>query len=136
MDVNSTSPGEIGGIFAGIVTVLGVLGGGIRWFLGWKERQEQSRALKLQAWHDQLQAREAKLDAERDEYQQRIERRLAQMETEHNALRGAYHLIASALRTIDPTNQALTMADKLLSVAFPLDAAVPADMTRLLNRLD
>src|SRR3546814_430675 len=58
--------GGIGGIFAGTVAVLGLLGGGIRWMLNWKERREESRSAKLQAWHDELAAREKRLDAERE----------------------------------------------------------------------
>ncbi len=142
--------GEVGGIFAGIVALLALIGKGIQWLLGYGVARADRRQAKLDAWHEELKERERKIDADQAShqerqaaYQARIEARLesfetwkAQTDTEKAALRTAYQLIASALRAIDPHNNALRMADELLKAAFPPDPVVPEAMEVLLGDID
>lgn len=134
------SEGEWVGIAGACVLVLGAFGKGGQWLFGWGERRAESRAVKLQAWHDELAEREAALDS-------RVEARLGKLEAdnaefskkdearaaESMALRMAFELVASALRAIDPRNTALSRAEQLLQVAFPLAPIVPPDMTTSLQ---
>lgn len=134
------SEGEWVGVAGACVLVLGALGKGGQWLLGWGERRADSRARKLQVWHEELMEREALLD-------HRVEARLKKLEADNTelskkdearaaesmALRMAFELVASALRAIDPRNTALSRAEQLLQVAFPLAPIVPPDMTTSLQ---
>lgn len=131
----SISAGEIGGLFAGGVALLATVGGGIRWLLGWKARQESSFHAKLLSWEAKLAAREVRLDEEQAAHFARIEARLMRAETVLEAVLGAYHLIAGELRTVDPANLKLGMADELLKAAFKIEPVVPADMAAALDRI-
>jgi hypothetical protein len=137
-DTGPISPGEAGGLFAGMMAVLALLGGGAKWLLNWRERQAESRAAKLQAWHEELGRREQRLDAEEEGYRKRIEQRLGELsdwnqrlQREHAALLGGYQLLAGALRAIDPANSALELADQILAVAFPVDPVTPRPLDAL-----
>lgn len=125
---------EAGGIFAGAVAVLATLGAGLRWLLNWSERRQESRAVKLQRWHDELEKRELRLDAERENEIRDIRTALDQVRGEHRALFQAYHVIASALVKLDPMNPALKQAARLLDTAFQVDAETPPDMAALVAR--
>lgn len=142
--MSDVSPGEIGGIFAGITTLLVAVGAGIKWFFGYRSAAQVGREAKLERWHNELLTREAKIDAEQEQYRRGIESDLAELrawkkivdETQVPALKTGYQLIASALRVIDPGNQALRMGDEILRAAFPLDPATPPSMGSLLVQLD
>ncbi|MBB5684282.1 hypothetical protein [Sphingobium boeckii] len=135
-DPGSPSPGEIGGVFAGLTALLVAFGGGAKWILGWTERRAASRSAKLDAWHAELKDRQEQLDAAEAEYQARIEARLKDLERENRALRMAFHLVGPTLRQIDPHNQQLAQAEALLSAAFPLDPMVPPDMAQIFHAID
>ncbi|MDX3885977.1 MAG: hypothetical protein QHC65_16255 [Sphingomonas sp.] len=130
------SVGEVGGVFAGAVTLLATLGGGIKWLFDWGDRRAEGRQAKLQKWHDELEAREARLDAERASEIASLREAIARLSREHGALANAYQLIANALRVIDAGNPTLRMADELLRKAFPADPATPVDMIGALGRID
>lgn len=130
------SGGEISGYFAGAVAVLAVIGQGIKWLLNWKERRAESRAAKLQAWHKELQAREARLDEKQAEYHARIEEQLAIVMKQSVALRMAFEMVAAPLRAIDPHNRELAQAEQLLRSAFPLDPGLPPDFGPLLRKIE
>lgn len=134
-DPGGISTGEVGGIIAGAITILGTVGAGVRWLLGWRDRQEESRATKLQKWHDELSARETRLDEERATEIASLRDDIARLRREHGMLLSAYQLIAGAMRVIDAGNPALRMADELLRAAFPL-RGTPADMSALADRID
>lgn len=117
-DYLPSSPGEAGGIFAGAVAVLGVIGAGLKWGLNWNDARAHSRAAKLDAWHHELEERERKLDDQQARYQKRIETRLAHVEMENRALGEALGLVTIALRGRDPANPALVAADDIIKNAF------------------
>lgn len=130
------SAGEIGGIFAGLVALLATVGAGFKWLLGWRDRREETRAAKLEAWETALEARDA-------EYREKIERRLtalvkwaSRMQTKYNAMWNGYQLISSELRHKEPDNPALARADEMLRLAMPVDPNIPADLVELLGEID
>lgn len=127
--------GEIGGAFAGLVAFLMSIGKAYAWLVNSKEQREQSRALKLQAWHEELDRREADIERKQSEYRAGIEQQLASLWRTTLAMRDGYQLIAGALRLIDPENPALRQADELLKVSFPLDPLIPPDMTNRLREI-
>ncbi|MEA3035769.1 MAG: hypothetical protein QOH04_1534 [Sphingomonadales bacterium] len=131
----SLDPGEIGGLFAGAVALIVAVGHGLRWWLGWTDSRQSRRAVRLQAWDEELKGRELRLDADRENEIRDIRGELDQMRTEHRALFQAYHLIARALVKIDPSNAALNHASALLSTAFKIDPLTPDDMAAMLGRL-
>ena len=117
-DYLPSSAGEAGGIFAGTVAVLGLIGAGVKWALNWNDARAHTRSAKLDAWHEELKAREASLDKQQAKYQAQIEARLAHVEMENRALGEALGLVTIALRGRDPGNPALVAADDIIKNAF------------------
>lgn len=140
--MNGPTPGEAGGIFAGIVALLVAIGHGVRWWLGWTDHRASTRAAKLDAWQKELALREERLDREQAGIIAEIKGQLAelrqsndQLRKEHAALLGGFQLVAGALRVIDPANAALNRADELLKSAFALDPVLPAGLAGPLAKL-
>lgn len=134
-DPGSPSPGEIGGIFAGIIALLATIGGGVRYLMNWTERRASRRSAKLQLWHDELVRREATFEAKRAEFEARLEATVSELRKENQALRLAFQLVAAPLRQRDPGNPALVRAEQLLVAAFPLDPEVAAEFETLLSQI-
>lgn len=133
---DGVSAGEAGGLFAGLMALLALFGGGIRWLAGWADRQAEGRGAKLQAWHDELAAREAAWDGRVEARLKLLEQENVRRVEENNALRLAFELVAGALRAIDPVNTALSRAEQLLQTAFPLSPVIPKDMTATLRGVE
>lgn len=134
---------ETGGWIGGGLALLTLLGGGIKWLFGRSDDARRSREDKLQAWQDELEAKEKRIDEGRTAYVERLEMRLGLLEakdeardTQMMALRISFELVSSALRHIDPTNSALGLADDLLRTAFPVPAGMPSDMAEQLVALE
>lgn len=132
----SSAAGEAGGIFAGAVALLYAVGKGTAWLLDWKDARAQSRAVKLQQWHDELEKREAAQDERDRAYRQHIETQLRRLAVENRVLRKAFELVAEPLRRIEPDNPNLMQAQSMLDRAFPLDPALPNDMAILMSMID
>lgn len=132
----SAAAGEAGGIFAGAIALLYAIGKGGAWLLNWKDARAQSRAVKLQAWHDELAKREADQDERDRSYQQHIETQLRRLAVENRVLRRAFELVAAPLRRLEPDNPNLAQAQQMLDRAFPLDPAMPNDMAMLMALID
>jgi hypothetical protein len=135
-DPGGVSPGEIGGVFAGIIALLVALGKGFKWLLNWNDARAQTRSAKLDAWHRELIAEREKLDEERAEYQARVEERLKILERRAYALWLAFKMVEGRLRKVDPDDIVLVKADELLAAAFPLDPVIPPDMSANLGKID
>lgn len=133
-DVSNTA--VIAAISTAAVAVLGLIGGGIRWFLNWWREGSVSRSAKLDKWHSELTEREHAITEQEREFQERIERRLETLESENAALRQAFTLLSATLRQHDPTNPALAHAEAILAAAFPIPLTTPADMAVKLNEID
>lgn len=126
------SSGEVGGALAGVIAVGMAVGKGVAWLLNWRDVRAQTRAAKLQVWHDELKAREDALD-------RKIEARLASFEQQVDKWRLAFHLVAAELLQRYPQSMALMQAQRILAEAFPMhlsDVALPEDMERSLRQLD
>lgn len=134
--LGNVSLGEAGGVFAGVIAVLATLGHGIKWLLGFTSQQQSNRQAKLDQWHAELAAREAKIDAEEDAYRLRIEGRLADVEDKQGKLLAICHELASGLRTLNPQSPALLNYDKMLRTAFRVDPATPPDMIAALHEIE
>ncbi|MDH7640458.1 hypothetical protein [Sphingomonas oryzagri] len=120
------------GAVGGIVTVLGVLGQGVRWLFGWNDRRA-----------DRIAKEETELNERRGEYLSAIEGRLerversdAQRAKENWALRAAFEIVAAELRRVDPGNASLTRAEELLKAAFPLPVVPTAEIRAAMDALD
>lgn len=132
----TSAAGEAGGIFAGGIALLYALGKAGAWVVNWRDARALSRAAKLQAWHEELQAREAKQDERDLRYQQHIETQLRRQAVEIRVLRRAFDLVAEPLRRLEPAHNNLKMAQTMLDRAFPLDPAMPADIAILMAMID
>lgn len=132
----SSTAGEAGGIIAGAVALLYAFGKGMAWLLNWKDARAQSRAAKLQAWHDELAKREKEQDDRDLQYRQHIETQLRRLALENRVLRRAFELVAEPLRRIEPDNPKLAQAQSMLDRAFPLDPGLPIDMGILVSMID
>ena len=131
-----SAAGEAGGIIAGSVAVLYALGKGTAWLLNWKDARAQSRAAKLQLWHDELAKREKEQDDQDLQYRQHIETQLRRLALENRVLRRAFELVAEPLRRLEPENPKLAQAQSMLDRAFPLDPGLPIDMGILVSMID
>jgi len=134
-DSGGVSAEHAGGLIAGAVAVLTMLGGGIKWMFRRADHASVSREKKLDAWHLELSEKEAKLDQGRTAYIERLEARLELIETNErardtqlSALRVAFELVSKALRHIDPANTALHLAEDILRNAFPVNPETPRNM--------
>jgi hypothetical protein len=141
------SAGEVGGIFAGAVTLLATVGAGVRWLMLWGERRamrsHESREAKMARWHSELEARERRIEGKEDDYLSKIEKQLieirrrdAEREEQLRTFRLAFELVAGALRVRDPSNIALRQAEQLLAKSFPLEPVIPLSMQVELGRID
>ncbi|RDV06442.1 hypothetical protein DXH95_03170 [Sphingorhabdus pulchriflava] len=119
MNEGGVSPGEAGGLFAGILATATLVGAGIKWLWGEGKATALTRRQKLDTWHAELKEREAKIEADEAAFHARIEQRLNVLERESRVLGRAFELVAAALRVKDPKNQALAEAERLLIEAFP-----------------
>lgn len=138
---STVTAGEVGGIIAGATAVLYAIGRGVGWLLNFKEGRENSRAAKLQAWHDELAAREAKIDA-------KIEQRLGTLEADNERMaerqnellqlldhwRIAYRIIAAELVQVAPHSAALIAATAILNEPLPVPHTREDD--RAMNDID
>jgi hypothetical protein len=131
-----SAAGEAGGMIAGSVAILYAFGKGMAWLLNWRDARALSRAAKLQAWHDELKAREAKQDERDLKYQQHIETQLRRQAVEIRVLRRAFELVAEPLRRLEPDNPNLSHAQAMLDRAFPLDPGIPEDLASLMAMID
>lgn len=118
LDMDPVSAGEVGGIFAGIVSLVIAIGGGIRWLVGWNDRRQDLREAKLNKWEEALRQREAKFHAETD-------RRLHSME-QKAALMFALNLqVVSELERLDAGSPVLVKVRLAIKEAFAADPDLP-----------
>jgi len=73
----------------------------------------------LQAWHNELERREAKQDERDRKYRQHIETQLRRQAVELRALRRTFELVVNPLRRIEPHNPDLAYAQAMLWSRVP-----------------
>lgn len=126
------TPGEAGGTLAGIVALLALFGGGLKWLFGFIASRNDvtvsSRTAKLEAWHQELNEREADFEARQKEYHERIEMRLTQVEAANRVLLRAVEMLSASLRVIKPDDAVLAQVTTMLETAFPVDMTLPEGM--------
>lgn len=93
----------------------------VRWLANWIASRIDKRQAQLDAEH-------ASLDVGWKEYRQLIERRLQSIEKQNRALSAAFQHVSAALIRIDPQNEALITAERLMAAAFPTDFTMAAQM--------
>lgn len=139
-DLNAS---EAAGIFGGVLTLLGLVGGAIAWLLNYQGARSDRKAERMRAWEESLLRRER-------EYRENIENELAELrrDREHDAvehqrmrnhivvLRDTLSNLVGEVKRLDPTSAALARADRMLRAAFTPDFTLPADMAELLMKFD
>lgn len=127
------SPGEAGGIFAGVIALVVAIGHGAKWLLNWNDERANSRSAKLQAWDRELEAREARMNAEIEQRLQSVERENRSVSQSYAAvihkldrMRIAYRIIAAALIEVSPHSAALVQASAILNEPLPVPTAEEA----------
>ena len=120
--MDSFSAGEAGGVFAGAVALLGLIGGGIKWFF-------MGRDARLKAW-------ETSLDKREREHRSKLEIRLTTLETRLATVVGMVFRLTGELHRIEPGNAVLGEVSHTLHQIYPLDPAVPPDLAALAGKLD
>lgn len=126
---NGVSPGEVGGVFAGVVALGAALGKAAKWLLNWQEAREKSNAARLRAWEKSLDRREREQRAE-------TERRFHAMEEKVGMMASALFEAIAELQVLDPRSVALARAKIVLRKAFPVDEETPGNIEALVGRLD
>ena len=114
--------GQAGGIFAGAVAALAVVGKGLAWLLNWNESRSSGREARLSAWEQSLLARE-KAYREEIEAQLAVTRsELGRVEVELGWLREVLAEVTAELHRHAPGSTVLTRAARALG-AKPQDTA-------------
>lgn len=129
LEMESLSPGEVGGVFGGLVALIIAIGGGLRWMLGWTDRRQELREAKLLRWEESLQRREK-------DYREHTEERLHDVERKCDAMAGALFEALAELQRLDPASPAIVKARMALHELYPVDMDVPDFIQNLVRRLD
>lgn len=118
-----SDPTLFDGVVKAAATGSGVGGGffALRWLVQWLTGRLDKRQAQLDAEHDALDMswKDYRLLLERD--RQSLRDSMERIEQQNRALRLAFEHVAGALIRIDPKNEALVIADKLMAAAFPAD---------------
>lgn len=134
MDTGGVSPGEIGGVFAGIVALLATFGKGFAWLVNLKGARENSRAARLAAWEKSLDRREEEQRAEQARARAEAEERMHTMERRMRLLSAALFEMVAEVQRLDPDSAALAKARGALIAAYPVEPELPEDMAWLAER--
>ncbi len=89
-------PGDVAGLLGGAVTLLGVLGGGLRWLFTSRSKREQWIEARIQS------------------HVAKIEARLAVAERRADHLGFAFQLVAAELARLDPHSDILRRAQLII----------------------
>ena len=134
--------------------MLGLIGAGIRWTWSQVRVSDSSRSAKLDKWHAELQAREAKLDTETETRVATLERAVLSLqdevrerEQEHSTCQHRVDkllffcvMLVEESETLNPQSTTIQRAKTFLRREFPEaygpQPPVPADMQRLLEKIN
>ena len=129
-DMPPMPPGEAETYYhAGVLIMVGTaIGGAVRWI--WDKLAATSKS------------RDEKLAAREDDYVTKLERRIAELESndrqrakENVALRVAFEIVAAEVRRANPDSPELKRAETLLTAAFGVPMDTPSDMIAALARM-
>ena len=128
--------GDWGGLFAGFVAALAVLGKGLAWLLNWNEARSSGREARLVSWEVNLVARERAYREEIEGQLTATRTELARVEGDVEQLRAVLFDVTTELHRHASGSPALSRAVRLLGMAYPIDPATPADLTALAAQVD
>jgi len=135
-DINGPAPGELGGMLAGALALLGAIGAGLKWAAGWMAGREAIRADRLAQWEADLDARERAMESKLSDSLARCEEHCAAVEAKFDRMRLAILLVIPELQRVAPYSPALKQARDLLRDAFPIPLDLPGDMAGLIAAAD
>lgn len=127
--MDNVSAGEAGGVFAGVVALLAVVGKGIDWLFARAERRTREKDQRLAAWEESL---------DRREKAQRVEMnlRLRDLFEGMHLLIGTTADLIEAHRRIDPESAAIKLAEAALRKVYLLDFDTPPDLAELIGEVE
>jgi hypothetical protein len=100
------------------------MGGGffvLRWLVQWLTGRLDKRQAQLDAEHGALDKSWEGYRLRLEERATRLEQRMETMERQGRAVWLAFEHVAGGLIRVDPGNEALVIADRILASAFPTD---------------
>lgn len=138
-DTGGTSPGELGGMLAGALAILGAIGAALKWFMPWlaerADRRVASRAAGNREWEEKLRQREAEIDHRIAESLRSCEHHCERMRADVEKLRVAILLMLPELQRAAPYSPVLKRVGLLLRDAFPIPLDLPDDIAKPLGEL-
>ena len=118
-----SDPGILDEAVTAAATGTGVGGGffALRWLVQWLTGRLDKRQAQLDAEHDALDMswKDYRILLEKDRQETRA--RMEKIDEQNRALRLAFEHVAGGLIRVDPKNEALVIADRILAAAFPTD---------------
>jgi hypothetical protein len=132
--MSDVSPGEVGGVFAGIIALLTILGKATGWLINWKGRREDSRAERLRAWEKSLDERERAHRAEHEARFVQLEERIELKEQKISMMAASLFEVIAEMQILDAASPALANARRVLRKAFPVQEDVPEGIAHLVRR--
>lgn len=135
-DAGGSSPGELGGMLAGALALLGAIGAGLKWAANWMAGREAIRTDRLARWESDLDARERAMEGKLSDSLARCQEHCAAVEAKFDRMRLAILLLIPELQRVAPYSPALKQARDLLRDAFPIPLDLPEDMAGLITAAD
>lgn len=135
-DTGGTSPGELGGLVAGVLAVAASLGTAIKWVMGWRAGREETRAARNAKWESELDARERAMEERLSGHLESCENRCADLQAKFDKMSLAILLVLPELARISPFSAALRHARDLLKDTIPALATLPPDMADVVTAID
>jgi hypothetical protein len=135
-DTNGTSPGELGGMIAGALALLGAAGAGLKWLAGWMSGREETRAARNARWEADLDQREREMENKLSASLARCEEHCAAIEAKFEKMRIAILLVLPELQRVAPYSPALKHARDLLRDTFPIPIDLPGDMAGMMDEVE
>lgn len=129
MDTGNLSPGDVGGVFAGLVGLLVAIGKGFAWLANWKNTRENTRAARLRAWEAALDKRDREMRVELEQHVHAVEKKLS-------AVTMVMFEMLGELQRLDPVNPVLARARVVLNQTYPVDPDIPEEMRTLIRRVE
>lgn len=133
--MDNFSAGEVGGIFAGVVTLIGTMIAGLAKLLNWHGERTDAKAAKLTRWEASLSAREKELREITEARLEALEGRLKVVETAYTLVVGVTHVMVDDLIVLNPRSASLTMVLKRIRETYPLPEDMPSELAHLAARL-
>lgn len=135
-ETGGASPGEIGGVVAGAIAVLGVLGGGVRYLVGVINARGDTRASRNAEWERDLDAREREMERKLAESLRQCEAHCAVMQVKLDKTVMAVLLLLPEVTRAVPESPAIRQVRELLADVIPDKIEIPADMAAQLAAID